>query len=239
MTNGDPTPATAGTARPVVLAAPSGTGKTTMAHRLVEEFPEFVFSTSATTRPPRPGERRGVDYDFVSPEEFDRMRERGELVEWARVHGNLYGTPRRNLERAAARGLHAVLDIDVQGARQIQEQLPEALLIFVLPPSAETLVSRLSGRGTEARRELVRRLTNARTELLQAPEFTHAVVNDELERAVDRVRALVHDGGEAGPVGEELDGMIRRLRDEIEEVLAREFDETSVGREANSSSPGR
>jgi guanylate kinase len=210
-----------------------------MAHRLVEGFPDFVFSTSATTRAPRPGERRGVDYDFVSPEEFDAMREKGELVEWARVHGNLYGTPRRNLERAAARGVHAVLDIDVQGARQIQDQLPDALLIFVLPPSAETLVSRLSGRGTEARRELVRRLTNARAELLQAPEFDHAVVNDELERAVDRVRGLVQHGGRPGPVGEELEAMVQRLRDEIEEVLAREFDQTSAGNQANSSSPGR
>jgi guanylate kinase len=119
---------------PLVLAAPSGTGKTTIAHALVERFSRFVFSVSATTRAPRGDEVDGVDYDFLSRAEFEAMIEAGALVEWAEVHGNLYGTPVRNLEAAAARGEHVVLDIDVQGARQIRDKVPDAVLMFVFPP---------------------------------------------------------------------------------------------------------
>lgn len=215
-----------GRARPVILAAPSGTGKTTIARRLVDGDPRFVFSVSATTRPRRPGERPGVDYDFVTAAAFQRMLEEGKLVEWAEVHGNRYGTPRRNLDAAAARGEHVVLDIDVQGARQIRDVVPDALLLFVLPPSAEALVARLARRGTEGRRELLRRLRNAREELLDAPVFDHVVVNEELDAAVARVRALV--AGEAasgdatgGGLGEPLAEAVRRLRAEIDDILAR------------------
>lgn len=214
-----------GRVRPVVLAAPSGTGKTTIARRLVDGDPRFVFSVSATTRARRPGERPGVDYDFVTADTFDRMLEEGELVEWAEVHGNRYGTPRRNLDAAAARGERVVLDIDVQGARQIRDTAPDALLLFVLPPSAEALATRLARRGTEARRELLRRLRNAREELLEAPAFDHVVVNQELETAVARVRALAAGDDPVAAPDEPLAEAIERLRAEIDEVLERLTDE--------------
>lgn len=212
-------------ARPVVLAAPSGTGKTTIARRLVEGSRDFVFSVSATTRPPRPGERNGMDYDFVDDRTFHRMIEEDELVEWARVHGHLYGTPRRNIEEAARRGEHAVLDIDVQGAKQIREKVPYALLLFILPPSAEALVRRLSGRGTEGRRELHRRLTNARGELLEATAFDHAVINADLASALDAVRSLVGGATEHPALAADTQSEVERLRREIDEALVREFGE--------------
>lgn len=204
---------------PVVLAAPSGTGKTTMAHALVEGSDRFVFSVSATTRPARDGERDGEDYHFVSEDRFHSMIESGELVEWAEVHGHHYGTPRRNLEEAAADGLYAVLDIDVQGARQVQERVPEAVLVFVFPPSARALHDRLVGRATEASGEVRRRLRNAREELRRAAEFDYVVVNDELERAVGEVRTIVGAEILRPSRALDLDGDVERLRAEIARLL--------------------
>lgn len=204
---------------PVVLAAPSGTGKTTIAHALVECAEDFVFSVSATTRPPREGEREGEHYEFVTPSAFQQMIDRDELVEWARVHGNLYGTPRRNLEASAGRGEHVVLDIDVQGAGQIRETVPEAVLIFVFPPSAAALVERLTVRGTEEKAEVRRRLAAAREELERASDFDYVVVNDSLEEAVRQVQAIVkaesHRPGRARALSEEVE----RLRSEIDRTL--------------------
>jgi guanylate kinase len=189
----------------------------------VEGSEAFVFSVSATTRPAREGERDGVDYDFVDVETFERMAANGELVEWAEVHGHLYGTPRRNIEEPAARGQHVVLDIDVQGARQIRERVPEALLIFVLPPSAEALVQRLSGRGTEGRAEMVRRLRNARTELSEATEFDHAVVNEDVSTALETIKALVEGEGVADAlVRGDVGAIVRDLREAIDDILAGE-----------------
>lgn len=216
-------------ARPVVLAAPSGTGKTTIARRLVDGSPDFVFSVSATTRSPRRGERNGTDYEFVDEARFRRMIDDGELLEWAEVHGHLYGTPRRAVERAAERGTHVVLDIDVQGAMQIRERVPDALLVFVLPPSAGALVARLSGRGTEARREMVRRLRNAREELRVAPRFDHVVVNATLDEALRAVRALARGETPRAAVPGDLEADVRRLREEIDDVLDREFPEGPSG----------
>ncbi len=207
---------------PLVLAAPSGTGKTTIAHALVARFHNFVFSVSATTRTPREGERHGSDYDFVSRDEFEHMISEGELVEWAEVHGNLYGTPRSNLETAAERGEYAILDIDVQGARQIRGRVPEAVLIFVFPPSADHLWTRLTQRGTEKLDEVRRRLVAARAELEEAVHFDYIVVNDDLERAIARVRTIVE--AESHKPGRALDfpGEVERIRSEIDRVVARD-----------------
>lgn len=207
--------------RPIVLAAPSGTGKTTIAHRLVEGTGEFIFSVSTTTRPPRKGERNGMDYEFIGRAEFEAMRDHGELAEWAEVHGNLYGTPRRNFEEATERGEHLVLDIDVQGARQIRERIPEALLVFVIPPSAEVLVSRLTKRGTEADEEVARRLRAARRELTRARDFDHVVVNDDLERAVEEIRAVARTG--QGRSDGNVTARIEALVSEIGRVLEERF----------------
>ena len=205
--------------RPIVLAAPSGTGKTTIAHRLVEGTPEFVFSVSATTRAPRKGERNGMHYYFMDRPAFEAMLKAGELVEWAEVHGNLYGTPEENFEAAADRGAHLVLDIDVQGARQIRQRVPEAILVFVIPPSAEVLVSRLTKRGTEPDEEVARRLRAAIRELSSAKDFDHVVVNDDLERAVEEVRALARTGRSQvdGGIGARIDALVTEMARVLEE----------------------
>jgi guanylate kinase len=205
---------------PLVLAAPSGTGKTTIAHALVERFPNFVFSVSATTRPPRGDEEDGVDYQFLSREAFEAMIEAEALVEWAEVHGNLYGTPRANLEAAQARGDHVLLDIDVQGAAQIRARVPEAVLIFVFPPSASALWSRLTARGTERVEEVHRRLRAAQGELAQAVEFDYIVVNDDLERSIARVRAIVEAENHRPKRARDLHGEVERLRAEIEALVS-------------------
>ena len=208
-------------ARPVVLAAPSGTGKTTIAHRLVEGTGEFVFSVSATTRPPRKSERNGMDYEFLGRPEFARMIERDEFAEWAEVHGNLYGTPQRNFDEAAERGEHLVLDVDVQGAHQIRERVPEALLVFVIPPSAEVLVSRLTKRGTEEDREVARRLRAARKELARVGKFDQVMVNDDLERAVEEIRSVARSG--KGSSDGDMGHRIAALLIEIDGVLEQRY----------------
>ena len=176
---------------PVVLAAPSGAGKTTLARMLVDRLDDVGFSISATTRPPRPRERDGRDYHFVDDATFDRMVETGQLAEWAVVHGRRYGTPRSEITDSLERGRTVILDIDVQGARQVRKVFPNALLIFVLPPSAEELGRRLSGRASEDPDERRRRLTNAQREIEAAPEFDYVVVNDELERAYAAVECIL------------------------------------------------
>jgi guanylate kinase len=181
-------------ARPLVLSAPSGAGKTTIARRLVEEEEDFAFSVSATTRPPRGYEVHGEDYWFLEEEEFSGMVEDGLFVEWARVHGDLYGTPTKSLIQAARGGRHVVLDIDVQGARQIRETVPEALLLFILPPSVDLLFQRLVGRGTEGEETLRRRLNTALHELEAAETFDFFVINEDLDEAVREVRDLARSG---------------------------------------------
>lgn len=176
---------------PVVLAGASGSGKTTVARRLAEEDDRFRFSVSATTRPARPGEGDGEDYLFLDREAFRRRRDEGGLLEWAEVHGEWYGTPRDQVERARRDGVHLLLDIDVQGARSVRRLEPDAVTIFLLPPSGERIVQRLRDRGSEGENERRRRLKAAEEELDAVTEFDFVVVNDDLERAVRQTAAVV------------------------------------------------
>jgi guanylate kinase len=175
-----------------VLAGPTAVGKGSLAERVRRRWPQVWMSVSATTRPPRPGEVDGEHYHFVSEGEFDRMVDDGELLEWAVVHGLYrYGTPRPPVDTALAEGRPALLEIDLQGARQVRAVMPEALFVFLAPPSWEELVRRLVGRGTEAPEERERRLATARVELAAEGEFDETVVNDDLDRAADRLVALM------------------------------------------------
>lgn len=201
---------------PLILVAPSGAGKTSIAHGLRKRRRDVTFSVSATTRPPRAGEVHGRDYWFVDAAEFRRMKAAGELAEWAEVHGNLYGTPLRNVEEARGDGFFLLLDIDVQGARQIVRAVPDAVSVFVLPPSAAALVERLRRRGSESPEALQHRLRNAATEIRSAGEFDYVVVNEHLERSIDAVDGLLES--EALRTGRiaELDGLSTALAEEIE-----------------------
>jgi guanylate kinase len=174
-----------------VISAPSGAGKTTLCKRLLREVPGIEFSVSCTTRAPRDGERAGVDYHFVDRAEFERRRRRGEFVEWARVDGQLYGTSAEKVKEAIALGRDILLDIDTQGAGHIRRLMPDAVLIFIMPPSLEALGERLLKRGTEGADALARRLSLARGEVVKAPRYDYVIVNDDLEAAYDRLRAIV------------------------------------------------
>lgn len=170
----------------VVISGPSGSGKSTLCGRLCQR-PGYRFSVSATTRAPRQGERMGEDYHFVSRDEFAAMRDRGELLESSEHFGNHYGTPRRQVEEAVANGEIVILDIDVNGAEQVKERMPEARSVFVLPPSRQELESRLRSRGTEDEDALKRRLERADMEMSRAHRFGKRVVNDDLDRAADEM----------------------------------------------------
>jgi guanylate kinase len=188
---------------------------------LVTREQDFAFSVSATTRPLRGREVHGVDYWFLSREEFLEMIRRGEFVEWAEVHGELYGTPLSSLAEASEGGRHVILDIDVQGARQIREAVPEALLLFILPPSVPALLSRLEGRGTEGDAAIRRRLETALEELEAADAFDHHIVNDDLERAIKEVRDLVRKG-ERVSRNDSVPEEVLRLRAGIGSILGRD-----------------
>ena len=209
---------------PVVLAAPSGTGKTTIARSLVEGSDEFVFSLSATTRLPRDEEVNGVDYHFVSEADFQAMVDAEEFLEWATVHGHRYGTTREAFRSSVEVGCNLVLDVDVQGALQVRARVPEAVLIFIAPPTADMLSERLRGRATESDDAVMRRLSNAQGELDKVEYFDYIVVNEKIERAVDEVRAIVLAESCRTTQAIDLSNMIRQLQGQIEEILNRDFD---------------
>jgi len=178
--------------RLLVLAGPTAVGKGTVAAEVRRSHPEVWISVSATTRAPRPGEENGVHYWFVSDEEFDRMVADGDLLEWAVVHkAARYGTPRQPVDLALASGRPAMLEIDLQGARQVRESMPEALFVFLKPPSWDELVRRLVGRGTETEEERERRLVTAREELAAEAEFDVTIVNREVHAAAEELVALM------------------------------------------------
>lgn len=175
-----------------IISGPSGAGKGTIVQGLLVRRPDIVLSVSYTTRPPRPTERDGEHYYFVSPTTFSLMRQRGDFVECAEVHGNYYGTSRRTIEEALASGRDVLLEIDVQGARQIRDRVPEAVLVFIAPPSREELERRLRARGTEDPAELEQRLRVAfEEELPQQAWFDHVVENRDLQRATGEVLAII------------------------------------------------
>jgi guanylate kinase len=183
----------------VVLSAPSGGGKTTIARALLAKRSDLGYSVSATTRPPRPGERDGEAYHFLSDAEFARRRRAGEFLEAARYAGHWYGTFKSEVERILASGRHAVLDIDVQGARQVRAAYPPpaSLSIFILPPSVAVLLERLGRRRSESPDDLRRRVRGAMAELREAPQYDYVVVNDDLAEAVGAVSAII-DASAAG-----------------------------------------
>jgi guanylate kinase len=179
-----------------VIAAPSGAGKTSLVRALMEREPGLRFSISYTTRPPRPTERPGHDYFFVDRGEFERMVADQEFLEHARVFDNYYGTARGQVEAALAAGQDLILEIDWQGAAQVRSALPECISIFILPPSRPELERRLRGRGTDAEEVIQRRLRDAASDMAHWREFDHVVVNDDFERALADLRAIVAGQGD-------------------------------------------
>ncbi|MBV9048795.1 MAG: guanylate kinase [Solirubrobacterales bacterium] len=174
-----------------VITGPSGVGKGTLIRGLMQRVPELELSVSATTRAPRPGERHGVDYYFLTPEQFDAHVAAGDFVEHAAYSGNRYGTLRSELTRRLEAGVPVVLELEVQGARQLRETLPDAVAVFIAPPSVEALRARLLGRGTDDRMQVDARLRVAAQELEAQPEFAHVVTNDRIERATEELVGIV------------------------------------------------
>jgi len=179
----------------LILAAVSGTGKSTIARRLLARRAKLKVSVSHTTRTPRTGEQNGVDYHFVSRTEFEAMVERGDFAEWAEYVGNLYGTARATIDHAEAKGHDLIFDIEVQGAHQLKDAYPDAIACFLLPPSWATLRARLEARGTDQQTVIEKRLTRGRIELNEASAFDHLVVNDDLDAAVAEVESLLVAAG--------------------------------------------
>ncbi len=208
----------------VVLAAPSGGGKTTIARALEARWPaRYGFSVSATTRPPRPGERDGADYFFLSKDEFRRRQAAGEFLEWAEYSGELYGTLEAEVDRLLRAGRNVLLDIEVQGARQVRNRYPPpaSRAVFILPPSAAELVRRLQGRRTESPSEMAKRLQTAIRELRQAGEFDHVIVNDDLDTAVTVVHRIMEapDGAaRAATETQRINALIAELTQKTKEI---------------------
>lgn len=201
----------------LVLSSPSGGGKSTIAQRLLETHEGLAYSVSATTRPARAGERAGQHYHFLARDEFERRKERGEFLEWAEFGGHLYGTLRSEVSRILSSGKVALLDIEVVGARQLRNQLPDAVFVFILPPSADVLVRRLTGRGTDAPDAVARRIHRAADEVKAAREYDYVVVNDDLNHAVAQVAAiLAAESIRGNRLDQNLADRVERLWREVE-----------------------
>ncbi len=175
----------------IIVSAPSGAGKTTLVELMLRRLPDVRPSISLTARAPRPGEEHGRHYHFVTPGEFKSMIDRGEFLEWAEVHGNLYGTPRRAVEEFRNAGQDVVLTIDVQGASAARGLFPDAVSVFILPPSRQSIEERLESRGTDSGEVLRRRIENARAEIAEYRNFDYLIINENLERATEDLVAIV------------------------------------------------
>jgi guanylate kinase len=204
---------------PVILSAPSGGGKTTIKDRLLDLRSDVAYSVSCTTRAPRPGERDGRDYHFLSASEFLARQERGEFAESAEVHGRLYGTLRSEVERALSARRHVIMDIDVQGAAQFRRAFPESVLIFILPPSADVLLERLRARNTERREALTSRLVSALVELRAVSSYHYVVVNDDVERAVASISGIIDAEGLRRERLHDLERDVRAIIERLEHEM--------------------
>ncbi|MDH3289301.1 MAG: guanylate kinase [Betaproteobacteria bacterium] len=191
-----------------VISAASGTGKTSLAKALVEQMPDVAFSISHTTRAPRPGEQHGVHYYFVNQAQFDEMVAAGRFLEHARVFGHSYGTSRAATENLLRQGKNIIFDIDWQGARAIKEQLPEAVSIFILPPSRAALEERLTGRGQDSTEVIARRMRAAASEISHHGEFDHLVVNDDFSAALADLMAIIRGTGTPRPVQVDMEALL-------------------------------
>jgi guanylate kinase len=205
----------------LVLSSPSGGGKTSIAKSLLQARDDLGYSVSATTRPKRDGERDGVDYHFLDRGAFERRRAAGEFLETATYGGNLYGTLRSEIDRLFGQGRHAVLDIEIEGARQIRASFPNSLHLFVLPPSAEVLVGRLRGRNTEPAGVVRDRVARAVEELAAVYEYDYVIVNDDLVLAVAQVAAILDAESRRVSRQDSLQGFIDRLRRDVGNVVGR------------------
>jgi len=177
----------------IIIAAPSGAGKTTLCEHLLGDYSDRVLpSISCTTRSPRPGETNGVEYIFLSKTEFENRIKEGDFIEWAEVHGNYYGTSRSVIENAISEGKSVLLDIDVQGAKSLTQAFPDrCVTIFVSPPNMTILEKRLRTRGTDSEEQIQKRITNAKAEMARANEFQHQIVNDDLARAYEQLKSIL------------------------------------------------
>lgn len=191
-----------------IFSAASGTGKTSLAKALVEQMPDVAFSVSHTTRAPRPGEQNGVHYYFVTPQQFDEMVAADRFLEHARVFGNSYGTSRAVTENLLRQGKSVIFDIDWQGARAIKEKMPEAVSIFILPPSRAALEERLTGRGQDAPEVIARRMREAVSEMSHYKEFDHLVVNDDFNAALADLKAIIRGDGSPRPVQVDMEALL-------------------------------
>jgi guanylate kinase len=204
---------------PIILSSPSGGGKTTIAHKLLAMRQDIGYSVSATTRPPRDGEVDGRDYHFRSLKDFKRGQAAGEFAESAEVHGHLYGTLRAEVDRVLASGKHVIMDIDVQGTRQFAEAFPDSVLIFVLPPSADALIGRLSARGTEDPKSLIRRFRSAKDELKAIDLYQYVVVNDEVDSAVAAIASIIEAEGLKRVRDDSLDARVKDLMTGVQRAI--------------------
>ncbi len=204
---------------PVILSSPSGGGKTTIAHKLLGQRKDLGYSVSCTTRSPREGELNGRDYHFLAVDDFKRGQNAGEFAESAEVHGHLYGTLRAEVARVLSSGRHVIMDIDVQGAQQFSAAFPESVLIFILPPSADALIERLTARGTEDATSMIRRFGSAQDELKSVDLYEYVVVNDRIDSAVAAISSIIDAEALKRSRNDALDPLVESIEDGIQRAI--------------------